>query len=97
MVTPDRSVGGCLLGRGRPTVGRVHVISCKRLTKRFGPAVAVSELVLDVSAGQVYGFLGPNGAGKTTTICMLLGLIAPTEGQIHLLGRPVTREPHRKR
>ena len=65
----------------------MNVISCKRLTKRFGPTVAVSELDLKVSAGQVYGFLGPNGAGKTTTIRMLVGLIAPTAGQIRLLGR----------
>jgi ABC-2 type transport system ATP-binding protein len=65
----------------------MDVISCNRLTKRFGSTVAVSELDLDVSAGQVYGFLGPNGAGKTTTIRMLLGLVAPTEGQIRLLGR----------
>ena len=65
----------------------MNVISCKRLTKRFGPTVAVSELDLEVSAGQVYGFLGPNGAGKTTTIRMLVGLIAPTAGHISLLGR----------
>ena len=65
----------------------MNVISCKRLTKRFGPTLAVSELDLEVSAGQVYGFLGPNGAGKTTTIRMLVGLIAPTAGQISLLGR----------
>ena len=51
-------------GAGRPTVGRMDVISCKRLTKRFGSVVAVSGLDLRVSAGQVYGFLGPNGAGK---------------------------------
>ena len=68
-------------------MGRMDVISCKRLTKRFGSVVAVSGLDLGVSAGQVYGFLGPNGAGKTTTIRMLVGLITPTEGQIRLLGR----------
>jgi ABC-2 type transport system ATP-binding protein len=65
----------------------MDVISCEGLTKRFGPAVAVDELDLAVSSGQVYGFLGPNGAGKTTTIRMLLGLIAPSAGQIRLLGR----------
>jgi ABC-2 type transport system ATP-binding protein len=65
----------------------MHVISCIHLTKRFGTTTAVSALDLDVPAGQVYGFLGPNGAGKTTTIRMLLGLIAPTQGQIRLLGR----------
>jgi ABC-2 type transport system ATP-binding protein len=67
----------------------MNVISCTHLTKRFGATVAVSELDLDVAAGQVYGFLGPNGAGKTTTIRMLLGLIAPTAGHIRLLGRPL--------
>jgi ABC-2 type transport system ATP-binding protein len=67
----------------------MNVISCHRLTKRFGSVVAVSELDLDVPAGQVYGFLGPNGAGKTTTIRMLLGLVAPTGGEIRLLGRPL--------
>ncbi len=65
----------------------MDVISCESLTKRFGPTIAVSELDLTVSSGLVYGFLGPNGAGKTTTIRMLLGLIAPSAGQIRLLGR----------
>jgi ABC-2 type transport system ATP-binding protein len=65
----------------------MNVITCTRLTKRFGSVVAVSELDLGVPAGQVYGFLGPNGAGKTTTIRMLLGLIAPTAGHVELLGR----------
>ena len=64
----------------------MDVISCTRLSKRFGQTLAVDELELRVGAGQVYGFLGPNGAGKTTTIRMLLGLIAPTGGQIELLG-----------
>ena len=71
------------------TVYHVDVISCQGLTKRFGPVTAVSELDLAVPAGQVYGFLGPNGAGKTTTIRMLLGLVAPSAGQIGLLGRPL--------
>jgi ABC-2 type transport system ATP-binding protein len=65
----------------------VDVISCAGLTKRFGPAIAVDGLDLAVSSGQVYGFLGPNGAGKTTTIRMLLSLVAPSAGQICLLGR----------
>ena len=65
----------------------MDVISCQGLTKRFGPAIVVNRLDLTVSSGQVYGFLGPNGAGKTTTIRMLLGLIAPSAGEIYLLGR----------
>jgi ABC-2 type transport system ATP-binding protein len=65
----------------------MDVIACRDLTKRFGRTVAVDRLDLQVGAGQVYGFLGPNGAGKTTTIRMLLGLVAPTGGEIDLLGR----------
>jgi ABC-type multidrug transport system fused ATPase/permease subunit len=84
---PDRPGGGRGRGCCARTVHRVDVISCEGLTKRFGPAIAVNGLDLAVSSGQVYGFLGPNGAGKTTTIRMLLGLIAPSAGQIRLLGR----------
>ncbi len=58
---------------------------------RFGraPFVAVPDLSLQVTQGQVFGFLGPNGAGKTTTINMLLGNIYPSSGRAELLGRPV--------
>ena len=56
------------------------------LSKRFRAQLAVDAVDLNVPAGAVYGFLGPNGSGKTTTIRMLLGLIAPTAGEISLLG-----------
>ncbi len=60
------------------------------LTKRFRTGqVAVDGIDLVVPRGAVYGFLGPNGSGKTTTIRMLLGLVAPTAGQVHLLGAPM--------
>lgn len=56
------------------------------LRKTFGSKVAVSDLTLTVAQGEVFGFLGPNGAGKTTSVKMLLGLIAPTGGEMSLLG-----------
>jgi len=52
---------------------------------------AVSELDLEVPEGGVFGFLGPNGAGKTTTIRCLLGLVAPTEGRVRMLGAEIPR------
>lgn len=61
-------------------------IETNRLTKRFGSATAVEGLDLRVPAGSVFGFLGPNGAGKTTTIKMLVGLLSPTGGTVHVLG-----------
>ena len=57
------------------------------LTKTFGTLVAVDALHLEVKQGDVFGFLGPNGSGKTTTIRMVLGLLRPTTGQVHLFGR----------
>ena len=65
----------------------MDAIRCAGLTKRYGDTVAVDRLDLVVPSGLVYGFLGPNGAGKTTTIRMLLGLVAPTAGEVWLLGR----------
>ncbi|MCW2810525.1 MAG: transporter ATP-binding protein [Friedmanniella sp.] len=64
-------------------------ISTRGLTKRFRHQTAVDHVDLEVPAGAVYGFLGPNGSGKTTTIRMLLGLIAPTSGEVTVLGRSV--------
>ncbi|MEJ2887240.1 alpha/beta fold hydrolase [Actinomycetospora aeridis] len=52
--------------------------------------VAVDDVSFTVERGQVLGLLGPNGAGKTTTLRMLLGLIAPTSGELRIFGRRVT-------
>src|SRR5687767_1794195 len=56
------------------------------VTKRFGDFTAVEDLSFDVRKGRIFGFLGPNGAGKTTTIRMIVGITAPDEGTIKLLG-----------
>ncbi|MEP6751902.1 MAG: ABC transporter ATP-binding protein [Candidatus Dormiibacterota bacterium] len=59
------------------------------LSKAYGKRLAVDHLDLQVDRGELFGFLGPNGAGKTTTIRMALGLIAPTNGSIEILGSEV--------
>ena len=59
--------------------------------------VAVDNLTLGVPQGALFGFLGPNGAGKTTTIKMLLGFIAPTNGEAWLFDRPVGDDRARQR
>lgn len=63
-----------------------------KLTRSFGPCVAVGGIDLRVPRGNIYGFLGPNGAGKTTTIRLLLGLIRPDSGTIFLEGEILTRD-----
>ncbi len=65
------------------------VIQIRNLSKHYGQRPAVNNLSLNVRRGEIFGFLGPNGAGKTTTIRMLLGLIAPTGGNVEILGRDV--------
>ncbi len=52
--------------------------------------LAVDDVTWEVPAGHVIGLLGPNGAGKTTTMRMIMGLITPTAGTIHIFGEPVT-------
>jgi len=52
-----------------------------------GKVEAVRGLNLEIQAGECFGLLGPNGAGKTTTIEILEGLLAPTSGEVTILGR----------
>ena len=68
------------------------MIWTEQLTKRFGDILAVDELALEVSQGEVFGFLGPNGAGKTTTVRMLTSLIAPTSGRAVVNGLTLGRD-----
>src|SRR4051812_45867929 len=63
------------------------ILRTTHLTKRFGTRTVVDDLEFSVERGEVYGFLGQNGAGKSTTIRMLLTLIRPTAGTIHLFGK----------
>jgi len=65
-----------------------YAIDIVNVTKRFAEHTAVRDLALRVPKGSVYGLLGPNGAGKTTTIRMILNIIAPDSGTIHIFGRP---------
>jgi ABC-2 type transport system ATP-binding protein len=67
--------------------GSRPVIELRHLTKRYGPVLAVDDLSFTVAAGQVTGFLGPNGSGKSTTMRMIVGLDAPTAGQVTVAGR----------
>jgi ABC-2 type transport system ATP-binding protein len=62
-------------------------IETHNLTRFFDDFCAVDGIDLRVERGTFYGFLGPNGAGKSTTIKMLTGLLAPSRGEIRVLGK----------
>jgi ABC-type Fe3+/spermidine/putrescine transport system ATPase subunit len=66
-----------------------------RLSKRYGPIAAVSELSLEVARGEALTLLGPSGCGKTTTLRMIAGLETPDEGAIWFDGTPVVSVPER--
>ncbi len=68
-------------------------ISAQNLTKRYGDVAAVDGVEFTVEPGRVTGFLGPNGAGKSTTMRMILGLDAPTAGEVTVNGHRYVDAP----
>lgn len=72
-------------------------IRAEGLCVRFGDALAVDGLSLDVARGALFGFLGPNGAGKSTTVSVLCTLRAPSKGRAWVAGFDVARAPHEVR
>ncbi|WP_226344295.1 ABC transporter ATP-binding protein [Agilicoccus flavus] len=73
----------------------MDIVTTHDLHKRYGSRAVVDGLELRVPEGCVYGFLGPNGSGKSTTMKMLLSLVRPTSGEVHVLGRPMTPSTRR--
>ncbi|PWB67988.1 MAG: ABC transporter ATP-binding protein, partial [Deltaproteobacteria bacterium] len=65
------------------------VLAVSRLRRVYGDAVAVDGISFDVGRNEIVGLLGPNGAGKTTTINMILGVLEPSSGTIHIEGEDV--------
>lgn len=68
-------------------------VEISHLSHRYGDHVAVNDLSLDVSAGEVFVFLGPNGSGKTTLFRILSTLIPPQQGQVRVFGIDVATDP----
>jgi len=69
------------------------MLSIKNLTKTYkNGKEAVSDLTLEIEAGDIYGFIGPNGAGKTTTIKAVVGIMDFDYGEITIDGHSVKEE-----
>jgi len=68
-----------------------EVLSASNLCKRYGATVAVDGVSFHVGRNEIVGLLGPNGAGKTTIINMVLGILEPTTGTIHIEGMDIAQ------
>ena len=64
------------------------VLKVSGVSKRFGGLQALSDVGIEIRAGQVYGLIGPNGAGKTTFFNVITGLYTPDAGSFELGGAP---------
>src|SRR5262245_26598309 len=73
------------------------MIHLEGVSKQYGSRTAVSDLSLDIPAGELFAFLGPNGAGKTTTIKMMVGLLFPTSGRVRIGGFDLARDGEKAR
>lgn len=66
------------------------IVEVSHVSKSFGPVKAVNDVSFTVEKGEIFGLLGPNGAGKTTTIRLVLDIFKPDQGQVSILGGPMT-------
>lgn len=69
----------------------------RNLFKSYGARSIVSDVSLNVPRGRVTGLLGPNGAGKTSTFYMMVGLLPPDQGSVHLDAQEITHWPLHQR
>lgn len=69
--------------------GDVPTLRAEGLTKAYGPITVLSEVTLDIHAGQVHAIIGENGAGKSTLMKLLSGHVMPTAGSLQMEGRAV--------
>jgi branched-chain amino acid transport system ATP-binding protein len=71
----------------------------QHITRRWGGLVAVNDVSIDLTRGEVHAVIGTNGAGKSTLINILSGEIPPSSGSVELLGQDVTpwSQPKRAR
>lgn len=71
------------------------MITVEKLTRRYGDTTVVDDVSFQVRPGRTTGFVGANGAGKTTTMRMIMGVLAPSAGEVLWNGEPVTAEVRR--
>jgi ABC-2 type transport system ATP-binding protein len=72
------------------------MITVEKLTRRYGDVTVVDDVSFEVRPGRTTGFVGANGAGKTTTMRMIMGVLAPSAGEVLWQGSPITADQRRR-
>jgi len=62
------------------------LVELKAMTRRYGAVLAADRVSFCVERGEMFGLIGPDGAGKTTTLRVVLGLLAPSQGEVRSCG-----------
>ena len=73
------------------------ILRADNIIKYYGERAVVKGVSVEVKQGEIVGLLGPNGAGKTTSFYMMVGLVRPNAGTVHLDDLDVTKFPMYKR
>jgi ABC-type sugar transport system ATPase subunit len=68
-------------------------LEIKNISKKYGEKIALKNISIDVSRGEIFAIAGPPGAGKTSLLKIIAGLIPPDEGSIYLEGKDITNIP----
>ena len=70
----------------------METVRTQALTRRFGDVLALDQLTVTVTEGEIFGLVGPDGAGKTTTMRLLTGILEPSSGEAWVDGLAVAVE-----
>ena len=70
-----------------------EILRLEGVKKNYGAFTALKDIDLSIPPGELFGFIGPNGAGKTTLIRIIVGIIKPSAGSIHISGVDLLRKP----
>lgn len=84
MSSSEHSQCGCETHTGEP------VVCFKGVSFRYGRTLVIEDADFDIYAGESVCVVGPNGGGKSTLLKLMLGLLKPDEGAIHVFGKSAT-------